>query len=154
MPSKQAAINCYILLEFEIPSPTTDDFLPSPGYLLQDTSETGVVGTLHHDAFLTSVSTYIVSRDEVTEGTRPIPVTTQHRHLRVCGEGSVATLEGRSVAAACGERHNRVTSCLLHLHDILAERVLFAPVLHTFLALDVTLTFVQEEHSNQSSDHA
>lgn len=41
----------------------------------------------------------------------------------------------------------------LHLQDVLAERVLLAPVLDTLLTLDRTVPSVDEVHANEGGKH-
>lgn len=70
--------------------------------------------------------------------------------LRIVGEVS----EVAARTGAIGKVHNGCPSSVAHLHKVLVESVLLAPVLETLLALAVTLLAVREVEAGQRSTHA
>ena len=60
----------------------------------------------------------------------------------------------RTAIVVVGKGENRGTGCLAHLHEVLMEGVLLAPVLEAFLALFVSLLAVDEVQTGEGSTGA
>lgn len=70
--------------------------------------------------------------------------------LGIVGELAEVAARARTI----GEGHDGGPSSVAHLHEVLVEGILLAPVLETLLALTVALLAVSEVESGQSPTHA